>query len=82
MGFVLLRLGFCHDVFEALCRGLVALCDSVESADGFVQVELDVCFNFHTLNLSQIRDSARDFLHLNFIDYQGLTEAYKNYLEK
>jgi hypothetical protein len=36
VGFILLRLGFCHDVVEALGRGFVAFCDSVESADGFV----------------------------------------------
>jgi hypothetical protein len=55
-----------------LGRGFVAFCDGVEPADSFVDVELDVCFNFHTLNLSHFRDSARVFLQLNFIDSQRL----------
>jgi hypothetical protein len=52
-----------------LGRGFVAFCDSVESADGFVQVELDVCFNFHTLNLSHSYDlssDARRFIAFKF----------------
>jgi hypothetical protein len=37
-----------------LCRGLESCGDSFEAFDGFVDVELDVYFNFHTPNLSQI----------------------------